>query len=278
VCRPPGGESPKLKVEKAIASCCNISNDGTQIAKCSFRVTVTNIGTTPYSGEVRWGDNDPNNLSPNGAGHSAQVTLAPGQTQSIGEADLFYTPGTRYSNCVALGRRQPINSGTPGPDLFCISGDVPVPTLQCPPPPDRGILTACPPGTRRGFGGRCFIVDPRPPGGGTSACPDGRPRNSDGNCPPPQVCSGGKIFDGNTCRCEAGKIENESGQCERPVTVQSKKPKKKRKPPPPKSSETPQSSPGISIGIGIGGGGGGRGPHRGNPVGRPPGGGKGIAN
>ena len=151
MCRPPGGESPKLKVEKAIASCCNISNDGTQIAKCSFRVTVTNIGTTPYSGEVRWSDDDPNNLSPNGAGHSAQVTLAPGQTQAIGEADLFYTPGTRYSNCVALGRRQPINSGTPGPDLFCISGDVPVPTLQCSPPPDRGILTACPPGTRRGL-------------------------------------------------------------------------------------------------------------------------------
>ena len=50
---------------------------------------------------------------------------------------------------------------------------------------------------------------PTPPGG---ACPDGRPRNSDGNCPPPQICTGGKIFDGNTCRCEAGKIENESGQ------------------------------------------------------------------
>ena len=110
---------------------------------------------------------------------------------------------------------------------------------------------------------------PTPPGG---ACPGGRLRNSDGNCPPPQVCTGGKIFDGNTCRCEAGKIENESGQCERPVTVQSKKPKKKRKPPPPKSSETPQSSPGISIGIGIGGGG--RGPSRGTPM-RPPGGGGG---
>src|SRR4029078_7606705 len=132
VCRPPGGDGPKLKVEKAIASCCNISNDGAQIAKCSFRVTVTNIGTTPYSGEVTWGDNDPNNLSPNGASHSAQVTLAPGQTQAIGEANQFYTPGTRYSNCVALGRRQPVNSGTPGPDLFCISGNVPVPRCNVP--------------------------------------------------------------------------------------------------------------------------------------------------
>ena len=266
VCRPPGGDGPKLKVEKAIASCCNISNDGAQIAKCSFRVTVTNIGTTPYSGEVTWGDNDPNNLSPNGASHSAQVTLAPGQTQAIGEANQFYTPGTRYSNCVALGRRQPVNSGTPGPDLFCISGNVPVPTLQCSPPPDRGILTACPAGTRRGFGGLCFIVDPRPPGGGTSGCLGGVPRNSDGNCPPPQICTGGKIFDGNTCRCEAGKIESESGKCESPVTVQSKKPKKKKKTPPPSESQ-PQSSPGFSIGIGIGGGGrGGRGPPpRGNP-------------
>ena len=119
VCRPPGGDGPKLKVEKAIASCCNISNDGTQIAKCSFRVTVTNIGTTPYSGEVTWGDNDPNNLSPNGASHSAQVTLAPRQTQSIGEADQFYTPGTRYSNCVALGRRQPvIRHARPGSFLY----------------------------------------------------------------------------------------------------------------------------------------------------------------
>jgi hypothetical protein len=102
------------------------------------------------------------------------------------------------------------------------------------------------------------------------------PRNSDGNCPPPQICSGGKIFDGNTCRCEAGMIESESGKCERPVTVQSKKPKKKRKPPPKQETPTVQSSPGISIGIGIGGGGrGGRGPPRGNPGGKPGGGGKG---
>ena len=115
-----------------------------------------------------------------------------------------------------------------------------------------------------------------PPGGGPTACPGGMPRNSDGNCPPPQICSGGKIFDGNTCRCEAGMIESESGKCERPVTVQSKKPKKKRKPPPKQETPTVQSSPGISIGIGIGGGGrGGRGPPRGNPGGKPGGGGKG---
>lgn len=270
VCQPDDGQQPKLKVEKAIASCCNVSGDGTQMARCTFNVTVTNIGTTPYSGEVSWSDHDPNNLMVNGASHSAQVTLAPGATQSLGQAEQYYTPGTRYSNCVALAPRIASQPGPTGPDFFCISGDVPVPTLQCSPPPQRGILSACPAGTRRGFGGRCFIVDPRPPGGGPIGCPGGRPRNSDGNCPPPQVCSGGKIFDGRSCRCEAGKIESESGQCVPASTPQSKKSKKKKAPP--KSSNNPpvQTNPGVNIGIGIGVGGGGRG---GRPVGRPPGGG-----
>jgi hypothetical protein len=109
-----------------------------------------------------------------------------------------------------------------------------------------------------------------PPGG----CPDGKPRNSDGNCPPPQVCTGGKIFDGRSCRCEAGKIESESGQCVPASTPQSKKKKKRRQPPKSSDNPPPQSGSGISIGIGVGVGGGGRGgPSR--PVGRPPGGGGG---
>ena len=107
----------------------------------------------------------------------------------------------------------------------------------------------CPEGTTPSENGSCqppalFMAPlcvgpncPTPPGG---ACPDGRPRNSDGNCPPPQICTGGKIFDGNTCRCGAGKIENESGQCVPASTPLSKKPKKKRKPPP-KSPETSDS-------------------------------------
>jgi hypothetical protein len=137
----------------------------------------------------------------------------------------------------------------------------------------------CPEGTHPdedGMSGTCKPNNSRPtvfipPGG----CPDGRPRNSDGNCPPPQVCSGGKIFDGRSCRCEAGKIENESGQCVPSSTPLSKKTKKKKKAPP-RSPESPppQTGSGVNIGIGIGVGGGGRGsPSR--PVGRPPGGGGG---
>jgi hypothetical protein len=160
----------------------------------------------------------------------------------------------------------------------CRSGLLSVNNMCC----TREDVTAgrcCPEGTRPIGDGVCQPVNgsqplcvgpnclPPPPGG--PACPDGRPRNSDGNCPPPTVCSGDKIFDGRSCRCEAGKIENKSGQCVPSSTPLSKKTKKKKKAPP-RSSENPppQSSSGISIGIGVGvGGGGPRG-------GRPPGGGK----
>jgi hypothetical protein len=181
--------------------------------------------------------------------------------------------GTRY---IGDGVCQPVSGcpeGTPIVNGICCTREA------------TAAGRCCPEGTRYIGDGICQPVNgaqplcigpnclPPPRGGGPPACLDGKPRNSDGNCPSPQTCTGGKIFDGRSCRCESGKIENESGQCVPASTPQAKKKKKRRQPPKSSDNPPPQSGSGISIGIGVGVGGGGRGPSR--PVGRPPGGGGG---
>jgi hypothetical protein len=182
--------------------------------------------------------------------------------------------GTRY---IGDGVCQPVSGcpeGTPIVNGICCTREA------------MAAGRCCPEGTRYIGDGICQPVNgaqplcigpnclPPPRGGGPPACLDGKPRNSDGNCPSPQTCTGGKIFDGRSCRCESGKIENESGQCVPASTPQAKKKKKRRQPPKSSDNPPPQSGSGISIGIGVGIGGGGRGgPSR--PVGRPPGGGGG---
>jgi hypothetical protein len=181
--------------------------------------------------------------------------------------------GTRY---IGDGVCQPVSGcpeGTPIVNGICCTREA------------MAAGRCCPEGTRYIGDGICQPVNgaqplcigpnclPPPRGGGPPACLDGKPRNSDGNCPSPQTCTGGKIFDGRSCRCESGKIENESGQCVPASTPQAKKKKKRRQPPKSSDNPPPQSGSGISIGIGVGVGGGGRGPSR--PVGRPPGGGGG---
>jgi len=179
--------------------------------------------------------------------------------------------GTRY---IGDGVCQPVSGcpeGTPIVNGVCCTREAYAAGRCCPEgtryigdgvcQPTNGSRPLC-------LGPNCptVIIDPRPPGGGTNACPDGRPRNSDGNCPPPQACTGkDKAFIDEACRCKFGMKENKKGDCVRAPTAQSKRSKRTNTSQP--TSDTPQSSPGISIGIGVGiGGGGPRG-------GRPPGGG-----
>ena len=98
----PGSAGPKLKIEKTLRNCCSDSRTGTTVIACSFSISVTNIGTVPYSGPVAYSDSDPNSISGSGGGGSGPVTLAPGETKVIGGVGHNYAPGTRYSNCAAL--------------------------------------------------------------------------------------------------------------------------------------------------------------------------------
>ena len=153
------------------------------------------------------------------------------------------------------------------------SGTQPLPP---PPPPPPTITVTCPEGTRMGLNGQCFFVDPgcKGPNCGTTGCPGGGQRNSDGNCPTPTTaCTGGKVFDGTTCRCGFG-MTDKNGTCVRTGT-ETKKPKKTRRTPRPSDSDNPApsgSSPQFNIQIGPGFPGGGR-PSGGKPGGGNPKGG-----
>ena len=160
------------------------------------------------------------------------MTLAPGETKVIGGVGHNYAPGTRYSNCVALGSAayqelQPLpppdRSRFPGPDISCVSGGIRSQAPQCPSglnlspgcpdgrprdshgtcPTPPTITLPCAEGMRRGFNGQCFFVDPGCQGPNcppvTSGCTGGLPRNSDGNCPTTSGCPGdvARNSDGN---------------------------------------------------------------------------------
>ena len=117
------------------------------------------------------------------------MTLAPGETKVIGGVGHNYAPGTRYSNCAALvppptQELQPLpppdRSRFPGPDISCVSGEICSQAPQCPSglnlspgcpdgrprnsdgtcPTPPTITLPCAEGTRRGFNGQCFFVDP----------------------------------------------------------------------------------------------------------------------
>ena len=66
----PGSESPKLKIEKKFESCCQYTSaiDGITTTSCTFSISITNIGTVPYSGQIDIREADPN--SPGGGGSS----------------------------------------------------------------------------------------------------------------------------------------------------------------------------------------------------------------
>jgi len=126
----PGSEGPRLGIAKKLERCCTSPIDGR--ATCLFSISITNIGTAPYTGPVNIQDYDPNGQS----AFFGQViplgprTLAPGQSREF-RLSLSYAPGSKYMNCVSLGARAPNNSGPPGPDLSCVSGNVPAAAPAC---------------------------------------------------------------------------------------------------------------------------------------------------
>jgi hypothetical protein len=234
----PDNPSPKLKIVKQLNICCALSVGGTSKTLCEFSISVTNIGTVPFTGETAVSDADPNSSGPNGtAVGTLNGPLAPGETKFFSGSLREYLPGAKLSNCATLGTRPPINSGPPGPDIFCVFGQAPTNapacTMQnglpiqrssgcpngaqrnsdgnCPTPPT--ITVTCPAGAVV-LNGQCYVPTcqggncPPPVIGG---CPGGVARNSDGNCPTGSGCPGGvaRNSDGNcptTSGCTGGKV------------------------------------------------------------------------
>ena len=264
----PGNEGPKLRIVKTLGNCCAGTYGGVANTSCTFSISVTNIGTVPYSGPLEVKDSDPNSLSGTG-GFSGPITLAPGETKLVGSHTRGYVPGTKFLNCAALGTRPPNNSGPPGPDISCIAGDVPAPAGVCQaegprPPPPTTTLT-CPPGATV-INGQCVFTFPVCRGNDCPLCADGKPRNSDGNCPTPTtttcpfnavpvngICctredlTAGRCGGGQPAGCGPNQFRGDDGKCQnRPtsrcganqtwngetcVNDTKKKPKKKTKPP-----------------------------------------------
>ena len=277
--------TPKLKITKTFNGCsCAYPIDGTAPqAFCSFSVSVKNIGTVVYAGTINWSDalqanNSTFNVPPQSTG---PVTIAPGDTYTIPASQFLsgvFLPGSKYSNCAALGTRAPNNSGPPGPDISCVAGDVPINMCQAlgngqrvgAPPP---LTAPCVDGAQRNSDGNC----PTPPAQlgcppGTVPVNDGTSCSSGGNsqiCQRPKVMSGGKCACpegtvGNDCHkpreCDSGEYLNDAGKCVELPNRKPRKPTTRNKPPEP-SSETGQKLPTIDLNIGIGIGGGGGGPH-----------------
>jgi hypothetical protein len=185
----PGDQNPtpKLKVTKTLLDCCSWAPDGASPSiACRFYITIQNIGTVPFSGPLTLRDVDPNSQPPLDISGTRFADLQPGETQPLGGLAPKYSPGTRYSNCFAIGTRPPSISASPGPDISCASGVVPATAPSCYP--------------------ETVYSQPRftPPTITIPLCPGGMPRNSDGNCPTPPTI---------TVTCPEGAKIGLNGQC-----------------------------------------------------------------
>jgi len=281
----PGSAGPKLKITKTFKGCCSYTaSSGQPRARCSFELFITNIGTAPYSGVVGFDDEDL--YHPGFGGSQAAVTLAPGETKSIGELGRYRDPGTKFMNCAALSPRSAANPQPPGPDISCVGGDVPTNAPQCqaeaPVPPQTPVP---PPATCRFptilINGMCCTREAIAAGtcGRTPTLPDPCPR---GDCPTPRadLCPNGKPKVRGECpatnvkKCPDGRMVKVDEVCPRGDNKKKKK-KPKPRPQPRPTSEPVTTTPPVQLDIGIGIGGGGRGgfprPGGGGGGGRPPG-------
>ena len=278
----PGTQNPKLKIVKQLMYCLAPINVG---PACWFKITITNDGPGTFSGPLAFTDTsggnptwsqpaDPTPFPPGWSCTGSAPTLTCSSngvtTLTAGAAPIEvnfwfggYSPGTHFTNCVALGNAAPASSGTPSDNVSCVPGDTPTTTQVC----DGGLILAngicctreavsagtcgrmptCPEGMRRGLNGQCYFVDPGCrgidcpppviggcPGGVlrnsdgncpiSSGCPGGVARNSDGNCPTTTGCTGGKLFSDGACRCPFGMTEDNSGKCVRSTSKTKKKP------------------------------------------------------
>ena len=164
---------PNVTITKILNNCCMSSAGGAYSEVCEFSVSVKNNGTATYSGPLTMYDEDPNSDPSDpglgSLGRTTTVTIGPGETQTYSLPPRHYKPGAKFKNCVSMPGRSPNTSGPPGPDISCMTQDVPAGVGQClatpppsprPPPPPPTITVTCPEGTRMGLNGQCFFVDP----------------------------------------------------------------------------------------------------------------------
>jgi hypothetical protein len=228
----PDNQNPKLTIVKT-GGCVPVGSR----PSCRFTFTITNPGPGSYSGPVSLNDNAGSNFSQDELGLTVSgatnwgcggtggnftcnipdATIAPGG-QIVITVTGTYPPGSRYTNCVALGTAAPVSNGLPSDSVSCVSGETPTAqacpagtvssngTCCTPEALAAGICGGpqCPAGARL-IRGQCFFVDPACRGSDcppvTSICPDGRPRNSDGSCPPPTTttCPAAMVSVHGTC-------------------------------------------------------------------------------